>query len=95
MSREHERRIARLEASSAAVAMTAIGIVPADWAEDRANRAVAELAMHAGHAGPLEVMALRNSGGEPHFVGVCDLQELLGSVAFAGRRITDGGGELQ
>ncbi|WP_292024384.1 hypothetical protein [Maritimibacter sp. UBA3975] len=95
MSREHQRRIARLEAASVAVATTAIGVVPTDWTEERANCAIAELAKSAGHAGPMEVMALRTSGSEPSFVGVCDLQELLGSIASAGRRITDDEGKPQ
>lgn len=90
MSKEHDRRIARLEASSLSAPMTAIGVVPAYWTEEEANQAIMRLAKAEGHAGPLEPMALKDTALiEPVLLDVCDFSALLRFVASQGRRITD------
>lgn len=90
MSKEHDRRIARLEASSLAAPMTAIGIAPADWNEQEADEAIMRLARAGGHAGPLEPLALKDTALiEPVLLDVCDFSALLRFVASQGRRITD------
>lgn len=84
-----KRRLDRLEGTSGPQMI--VGVAPPDWAPERAEEELRELAKKAGTGSNLSVWAIQTDEEvrEPSLIYVGDPDALFEDIAKAGRRITD------